>query len=207
MNRATYIALCFSIAAHAAVVNFCPARRATTGDRGDNRDIVVLGVIELSSREQVEPTTPETPNETHMHPGHSGAVEIESRDDASAEPEPSMPSVNDEMPGEQSLTQGEIQNIRSRYLAKVLRALEKEKAYPPQAVRRGMEGTSELEFTIAGDGTVMGLRTSRPSQYRVLDGAARNMVIHASPFDPIPEKLSMDRLTIHVPVVFEIDNP
>jgi len=230
MTREIYMAFCFSVAFHTAMVGFCPAPRLNaSGNRGNSRDIVVLGVIELAP---TEPEISKAVKEIKKSEGPPKPPQPESVDDseplpeekiAMVQPEKATPSYerpakHDEppqheapspaekvIPGKQAQTQGQIQDIRSRYLSEVVRKLEYAKKYPLQAYLRGIEGTIEVEFTISLDGNASAIKTRKFSQYDVFDNAAKEMVSRASPFNPLPRELGLRELRIVVPLVFRID--
>lgn len=61
-------------------------------------------------------------------------------------------------------------------------AIEKAKNYPPLAKKRGIEGTAATEFTINSRGYPENIRIVRSSGSDILDTAAKNTVLKASPF-------------------------
>lgn len=85
---------------------------------------------------------------------------------------------------------GEIGTIRT--------AIEKAKSYPPLARKRGAEGTVTAEFTINSAGHPENIRIIQSSGYEILDSAAMNTILRASPFPPV-------RGNIEVPITFRID--
>lgn len=119
---------------------------------------------------------------------------------------PNVPTMGQEgSPGRPELTLGQIQDIRFRYLASVVRQLENAKRYPPQSYRRGIEGMTEIGFTISAKGMAHAVYIHTSSGHGTLDSAVQDMVARASPFDPMPPELGLDELRIVVPVVFRID--
>ena len=226
MSRELYIAFCFSVAVHAAVVGVCPSPQAeAAGQEGDKQDIVVLGVISLSAPIPPEvsvaeplPGKKEVIEEKIIEPDPLPSDELtlvtqEPQEDESPEPPsqpkesaPEIPVIDREMAsGRQQLTRGQLQDIRSQYLREVMRKLEEAKRYPPQAYRRGLEGTAEVVFTISHEGNVDVALIRKSSGYNSLDTAARDMVTRASPFDPIPEELELSTVEILAPVAFRIE--
>lgn len=77
-------------------------------------------------------------------------------------------------------------------------AIEKAKNYPPLARRRGIEGTATAEFTINSRGLPENIRILKSSGSDILDTAARNTVLKASPFPQVSGG-------IEVPITFRID--
>jgi protein TonB len=89
------------------------------------------------------------------------------------------------------------------YLSEVRRRISREKRYPRSARRRGIEGTVQLRFAIARDGTIAGLRAEGTD---VLSDAAVEAVRAAAPFRPLPEALG-HAIRVNVPLVFELEEP
>jgi len=71
--------------------------------------------------------------------------------------------------------------------------------YPPQARRAGIQGSTELVFTIHEDGSVSGVTVRASSGHAILDEAAVAAVFAAAPF---PQSHSLMRIAI--PVSFKL---
>ncbi|MEE9181119.1 MAG: energy transducer TonB [candidate division NC10 bacterium] len=63
--------------------------------------------------------------------------------------------------------------------------IERAKRYPAQARRWGMEGTAEVQFRIAGDGSVQGVMVVKSSGFAILDRASVETIKRAAPFPVI----------------------
>jgi len=94
---------------------------------------------------------------------------------------------------------------RSRYLASVLRRLQRAKYFPHRARSRGICGTTEVEFVIRADGRLARVALARSSGFHVLDHAAKRIVERANPFDPLPGDLGVQELRVVVPVAFRLE--
>lgn len=81
----------------------------------------------------------------------------------------------------------------------IRKAIEKALIYPLLAKKRGIEGTVLTEFTISSSGYPENIRIVRSSGYGILDAAARDTVLKASPF-------AAARGTIEIPITFRIKN-
>jgi protein TonB len=77
-------------------------------------------------------------------------------------------------------------------------AIERAKSYPPLAKKRGVEGTATTEFTIDSKGHPENIRIVRSSGSDILDNAAKNTVVRASPFPLV-------RGSIEVPITFRLN--
>ena len=73
-------------------------------------------------------------------------------------------------------------------MADLLRAIrqkiehEHAKVYPEAARREGIQGTVEVRFRIAGDGSVEAIEVVRSSGHRLLDETSTQTVRRAGPF-------------------------
>lgn len=79
----------------------------------------------------------------------------------------------------------------------VLQRIEGAKRYPPRARQLGMEGIAEVQFRIAGDGTVEGVTVVKSSGFPLLDHASVETIKRAAPFPAIPG-------TIRVPISYRL---
>lgn len=77
-------------------------------------------------------------------------------------------------------------------------AIERAKSYPQMARKRGIEGTATTEFTINSRGIPENIRILKSSGSDILDAAAKNTVLKASPFPQVSGG-------IEVPITFRID--
>jgi TonB family protein len=68
------------------------------------------------------------------------------------------------------------------HLGAIRRQIELAKVYPDAARREGMQGTVELRFRIAGDGTVDAVEVVRSSGHRLLDEVSAQTVRRAAPY-------------------------
>jgi periplasmic protein TonB len=67
-------------------------------------------------------------------------------------------------------------------LGAIRRRIEQAKVYPDTARREGMQGTVEVRFRIAGDGSVETVEVVRSSGHRLLDEESAQTVRRAGPF-------------------------
>jgi protein TonB len=92
-----------------------------------------------------------------------------------------------------------------RYLDALRRALVRERHYPPTARRRRLEGTAQVQFTIAADGAFSGIHVSHSAGVASLDEAAAVTVRRLARFEPIPAAIGRSRWTVRVPIVFRLN--
>ena len=64
--------------------------------------------------------------------------------------------------------------------------IERAKQYPHEARRQGMEGTTEVEFQVAKDGSVKEVMVVRSSGFPLLDQASMETIRRAAPLPVIP---------------------
>jgi len=72
------------------------------------------------------------------------------------------------------------------YLVSLRARIEKQRRYPADARRRGLEGVATAAITIAADGSLASLTLTRSSGSFSLDRMAKRMVTRAAPFPPPP---------------------
>jgi TonB family protein len=115
---------------------------------------------------------------------------------AAAAPEPPNPYAEgasvlgvDGVPAGPSVAQ-RLEEIRARLQAALV--------YPPLARKRGLEGTSRIEFVIGPDGRARDVRTAASSGYPVLDAAAERCARDAG---QLPRVLGR----LEVPIRFSLE--
>lgn len=114
---------------------------------------------------------------------------------ASVEPLlPSQPAVPSEK---------ELENFRKNYLQLIRSRIEANKQYPLIARRQHWEGKVGLRFTVNKDSKVEEIKLISSSGYQLLDKAAINSVVNASPFPPPPDP-SLLPLHLELTIVFEL---
>ena len=111
---------------------------------------------------------------------------------------------SNEKPGNPSHTKGQFEDIRTRFLKSIVARIQKVKRYLRLARSKGIKGTAKVEFCISGDGTLVSVSLINSSGYAVLDKEAVQMIERAAPFPPIPEELNTSRMTLSLPIVFEL---
>lgn len=99
---------------------------------------------------------------------------------------------------------GSGQGPGDEYLERLRRHLAKHRRYPPEATRQKQEGTVQVEFTLARDGTVLAARIEKSAGYPLLDQAVLDMLRSASPVPPLPERFTGDRIRISLPIGFSL---
>jgi len=92
----------------------------------------------------------------------------------------------------------------ARYLSQVRTRVAQHREYPYLARRANLEGTICLRISIAASGRVLGVTPTCGESHEPLLDAALKSVSSAAPFPPLPAALG-GRLTLDVPVVFELD--
>lgn len=90
------------------------------------------------------------------------------------------------------------------YGQSISKEIKRYQKYPPVALRRGWEGTAEVQLQIAADGKVTSVTLGKSSGRSVLDEEALNMVRKASPLPQAPQNLRGRQLTVTVPIVFKL---
>ena len=94
--------------------------------------------------------------------------------------------------------------LLARYLKGVRDRVEQHREYPYLARRANLEGTICLRVSVGANGQVLAVTPTCGHTHLPLLKAALQSVSSAAPFPPIPAALG-PRLTLDVPVVFELD--
>lgn len=95
-------------------------------------------------------------------------------------------------------------NAEQSWEGLVLAKLEKNKRYPRDAQRAGIEDTVFVRLTIDRSGRVLGATVSRSRGNGQLDAEVLSLARRASPLPPPPEAVAGERITLVVPVEFLI---
>ncbi len=106
----------------------------------------------------------------------------------------------------QSLSNQIANSSLKNYLNTIRRRIEARKNYPFMARRMGIEGRVITEFTIDKNGGLLGLKIKRTSGYTILDQAAINAIKDAAPFPPLPHNISKVKITIILPIWFQLSS-
>ena len=83
-------------------------------------------------------------------------------------------------------------------LLSIRRRIERAKVYPETARREGVQGTVELRFRIAADGSVEAMEILRSSGFPILDQASQQTIRRAAPYPPV-------RGWIRLPLSYRLD--
>lgn len=94
--------------------------------------------------------------------------------------------------------------LREAYKAALLAAIERHKAYPNRAKRRGIEGRARVAFRVMADGRVTDIRLTESSGSKLLDKAALSALRQVKDLPPLPAALQLSEWDLAVPIVFEI---
>jgi periplasmic protein TonB len=102
-------------------------------------------------------------------------------------------------------TAGARAQVLARYVERVRARVEQHREYPYLARRANLEGTICLRISIGASGGVLGVTPTCGTSHEPLLTAALKSVSSAAPFPPLPAALG-GRLTLDVPVVFQLDS-
>ncbi|MDD3580860.1 MAG: TonB family protein [Desulfobacca sp.] len=96
-------------------------------------------------------------------------------------------------------------NAERRYLGMLRARILQHRKYPPMSRQRGHEGVTQVRFTVAASGSLMGgVQMLNSSGYRLLDQQAQKCVQAAAPFPSFPAELHKSSLTVVVPIAFQL---
>ena len=86
----------------------------------------------------------------------------------------------------------------------VIGLIERNKRYPARAQARGQHGEAQVVFSLDRDGRVLDSRIARSSGSAALDEEALALVQRAQPFPPAPPEVPGARISLTVPIRFNI---
>ncbi len=92
----------------------------------------------------------------------------------------------------------------ANYHGKLAAWLNRHKRYPNRARRMRQEGTVKVTFTIDRRGRLLSHRIVARSGHTLLDQEVESMLRRASPLPPFPADMSQSRLTVTVPIRFNL---
>jgi protein TonB len=105
---------------------------------------------------------------------------------------------------DRSTTQRE-KTLLNRYLQEVAAKIHAVKQYPRKARKEGWEGTVVIKLHILPTGKVEKIELAEKSQYDVLNEAALQAITKAQPFPKFYHGLSMQSMTLKVPIQFTLE--
>jgi pilus assembly protein CpaC len=79
-------------------------------------------------------------------------------------------------------------------------------AYPYEAQENGWQGTVKLSLVIRKDGSLRDAVIRESSGYDVFDKDALNTAQILAPYNPFPESIAEEQLTITIPIVYSLDS-
>ncbi len=147
----------------------------------------------LEPREQLQSTTPSrAPNPATTIPPVSSSSE---QTQATTVKEPVSK-------GADRLTAQQEEALLKQYLEEVAAKINAAKRYPRSARRKGWEGTVVIKLYILPTGEVEKALLVNKSEYNVLNEAALQTIEKAQPFPQFYEDLTLQSITVNVPIQF-----
>lgn len=98
--------------------------------------------------------------------------------------------------GEDTVELGGQSRKYTHYLNRLRQQIESRWEYPPEAYAKKKTGTAVLQFSIAGDGSLLNAFILSSSGFEDLDSGALAVVRAAAPYDPLPQQFNLSRLNI-----------
>jgi len=91
-----------------------------------------------------------------------------------------------------------------RYVAALMRQLNRHKTYPAELKKAKTEGRVVLQFTLDKAGRLVASAVKQSSGHPALDRAALDMLTRASPLPAIPDFMARDELALAIPVEYSL---
>lgn len=82
--------------------------------------------------------------------------------------------------------------------------IQQAKRYPESARSRHIQGRVRVQFVLAGDGSLSGIKVVRSSRHRNLDRAAVEAIKKAAPFPRPPARMFKTPITLQINILFEL---
>lgn len=123
----------------------------------------------------------------------------------SAPPPVTADSIVKPAPAPVTASPGYLQDVKNKYLADLVRLLERRKPHPRGLRNQEMECIVRIRFLIEKDGHIMNVSISGPSPYVILNESARKTVEKLAVYKPIPQCLGLSQLELEVPFLFTLD--
>ncbi|MDR3154735.1 MAG: energy transducer TonB [Deltaproteobacteria bacterium] len=95
-------------------------------------------------------------------------------------------------------------DAREAYKTKVRRKLERNKKYPPSAMREHLQGIATVRFTINRSGTVTNYSLVKGSGHGILDDEVMALIRRVTPFPEFPAEIPEPTMTLTAPIQFRI---
>src|SRR6185437_8258983 len=117
------------------------------------------------------------------------------------------PGVRGPGKGTQGLGKGAFGNSAGPgddYLDRLYKHLLRYKKYPPEALNAKQQGSVEIGFTIARDGTIGDAHIEKGSGFPSLDEATLTMVRHASPAPHLPDNFKGDAARVKFRIDYKL---
>lgn len=102
---------------------------------------------------------------------------------------------------------GSEQALEAKQLwyGQVLALLQKQKRYPRLALMRSEQGVAKVHFELDRNGQLLSAQLEDSSGYHSLDEEALALVHRVSPFPAPPDAIAGDRISLEVPVAFQVN--
>jgi protein TonB len=101
-----------------------------------------------------------------------------------------------------SATSGPANDVAAKFQQALLRHVARHQHYPNAASALHLEGKVDTQFSMARDGTLLGVWVRTSSGQAVLDKEAIETIRRSQPLPPIPQELP-ERLTVRVQLEFD----
>lgn len=172
--------------------------------QGLDSDISTTGNPALAAAEDYSPAPFGTASMAQMVSIPYGFIE-EAVDGSGKTNVASLSKKNNSTGGTNDISPEQMGKIKKTFLTQVRSKIAQTKYYPRTARRRGLEGEPVVVFTLGNNGNLIAVSINNPSRYKLLDKAALDAVISASPYPPIPEPLKMKTIRFKLPISFILE--
>lgn len=96
-------------------------------------------------------------------------------------------------------------NIKNEYLKAIYQEIARLKVYPRNARKLGQSGVVKVSFKILADGTITDVSLKEKSGFRMLDKAAKKILINLAKVATIPKELNQQSINIDIPIEYKLE--
>lgn len=115
------------------------------------------------------------------------------------------PTIKSDVPNVGDLDGTKTATIKERYIFGLRYLVERKKVYPALSRRMGEAGRVLIALQITRDGSIEKVEVKSGSPFERLDAAALTTVTSVKKYDPLPEEIEGERISVLVPIEYSLN--
>ncbi|MCV6613426.1 MAG: TonB family protein [Cellvibrionaceae bacterium] len=187
----------------AAPATEVPQAPATEAPQATATEAPQIAVPVVSPLPLVQAAAPQLSNSTEQELPAEPVPELASLEPAILNADTLETEFEDVEEAEAELTAEALLN-RQLYHSKLVKWVYRHVKYPKRAIARNQQGSVRLELIIDRSGQVRALDITSPSNYPILNKAAKSAINKATPFPPMPATMPEQEFNFTLPIVFRL---